>query len=131
MAQRCQLHILCLCSRSQTSEGPCLQLLDKNDNSPYIVFFGSMLKFFFFFFFSFLLCFRLSCCRFCSAFCHFSRVWLFATLWTAAHQAPLSMGFSRQEHWSGLPRPSPEDSATSDLLESRVKLMLIFSHAFI
>ena len=33
--------------------------------------------------------------------CRFSRFWLFATLWTAAHQAPLSMGFSRQEHWSG------------------------------
>ena len=32
-----------------------------------------------------------------------SRVGLFATPWTAAHQAPLSMGFSRQEHWSGLP----------------------------
>ena len=30
-----------------------------------------------------------------------------ATPWTAAHQAPLSMGFSRQEHWSGLPFPSP------------------------
>ena len=34
-----------------------------------------------------------------------SRVWLFATPWTAAHQAPLSMGFSRQEYWSGLPFP--------------------------
>ena len=29
--------------------------------------------------------------------------------WTVAHQAPLSMGFSRQEYWSGLPFPSPED----------------------
>ena len=37
----------------------------------------------------------------------FSRVWLFATLWTVAHQAPLSMGFSRQEYWSGLPCPPP------------------------
>ena len=36
-----------------------------------------------------------------------SRVWLFMTPWTAAHQAPLSMGFSRQEYWSGLPLPSP------------------------
>ena len=36
-----------------------------------------------------------------------SRVWLFATPWTAAHQAPLSMGFSRQEYWSGVPLPSP------------------------
>ena len=38
-----------------------------------------------------------------------SRVWLFATPWIIAHQAPLSMGFSRQEHWSGLPCPSPGD----------------------
>ena len=32
-----------------------------------------------------------------------------ASPWTVAHQAPLSMGFSRQEYWSGLPFPSPED----------------------
>ena len=38
---------------------------------------------------------------------HFSRVHLFATPWTIAHQAPLSMEFSRQEYWSGLPFPSP------------------------
>ena len=38
---------------------------------------------------------------------HFSRVWLSATPWTMARQAPLSMGFSRQKHWSGLPFPSP------------------------
>ena len=37
----------------------------------------------------------------------FSRVQLCATPETAAHQAPLSLGFSRQEHWSGLPFPSP------------------------
>ena len=37
----------------------------------------------------------------------FSHVWLYATLWTVAHQAPLSTGFSRQEYWSGLPFPSP------------------------
>ena len=37
----------------------------------------------------------------------FSRVRLCATPETAAHQAPLSLGFSRQEHWSGLPLPSP------------------------
>ena len=36
-----------------------------------------------------------------------SRVQLLATPWTAAHQAPLSTGFSRQEYWSGLPFPSP------------------------
>ena len=38
-----------------------------------------------------------------------SLVRLFATPWTVAHQAPLSMGFSRQEYWSGLPFPSPGD----------------------
>ena len=38
---------------------------------------------------------------------HFSRVQLCATPQTAAHQAPPSMGFSRQEYWSGLPLPSP------------------------
>ena len=41
-----------------------------------------------------------------------SRVQLFATPWTVAHQAPPSMGFSRQEHWSGLPFPSPGDLPT-------------------
>ena len=38
---------------------------------------------------------------------HFSPVRLFVTLWTVPHQAPLSMGFSRQEYWSGLPGPPP------------------------
>ena len=38
---------------------------------------------------------------------HFSCVQLFTTLWTVAHQAPLTMGFSRQEYWSGLPFPPP------------------------
>ena len=38
-----------------------------------------------------------------------SRVRLLATPWTVAYQAPPSMGFSRQEYWSGLPLPSPGD----------------------
>ena len=38
-----------------------------------------------------------------------SRVQLFAALWPVAHQAPLSMGFSRQEYWRGLPFPPPRD----------------------
>ena len=38
-----------------------------------------------------------------------SRVQPFVTPWTVAYQAPPSMGFSRQEYWSGLPFPSPED----------------------
>ena len=40
---------------------------------------------------------------------HISHVQFFATLETGAPQAPLSMGFSRQEHWSGLPFPAPGD----------------------
>ena len=40
-----------------------------------------------------------------------SRVQLLATPWTAAYQAPPSMGFSRQEYWSGVPLPSPYDPA--------------------
>ena len=43
-----------------------------------------------------------------------SRVRLFVTPWTIAHQAPLSMGFSRQEYWSGLPLPSPRDFPTQE-----------------
>ena len=38
-----------------------------------------------------------------------SRVQIFMTPWTVAYQAPLSMGFFRQEYWSGLPFPSPGD----------------------
>ena len=38
-----------------------------------------------------------------------SHVQLFANPWTVAYQAPLSMGFSREEYWSGLPFPSPGD----------------------
>ena len=38
-----------------------------------------------------------------------SCVWLFVTLWTVAHQAPLSMRFPRQAYWNGLPFPSPGD----------------------
>ena len=38
-----------------------------------------------------------------------SCIWLLVTPWTAAHQAPPSMGFSRQEYWSGVPLPSPQE----------------------
>ena len=44
----------------------------------------------------------------CVCYC-FSHVQLFTTLWAAARQAPLSMGFSRQEYWSELPFPPPGD----------------------
>ena len=45
----------------------------------------------------------------CAVLSHFRRVRLFAPPWTVAHQVPLSVGFSRQEYWSGLPFPSPGD----------------------
>ena len=45
----------------------------------------------------------------------FSFVQLFATLWTVAHQTPLSMGCSRQEHWSGLPFPTPGDLPSPEI----------------
>ena len=47
--------------------------------------------------------------RFCSLLSHFSHLRLFVTLWTVAHQAPLSMGFSREVYWSGLSCPPPGD----------------------
>ena len=50
-----------------------------------------------------------------------SRVQLFATPWTVAWQAPPSMGFSKQEYWSGLPFPSPGDLPRS-LLHCRQTL---------
>ena len=52
-------------------------------------------------------CYRWGACV-CVLSC-FNRVQFFATPWTAAHQAPLSTGFSRQEHWSGVPCPPPGD----------------------
>ena len=52
-----------------------------------------------------------------------SRVWPSATPWTAAHQAPPSMGFSRQEYWSGVPLPSPHVFyILSTLLQSNTTL---------
>ena len=48
---------------------------------------------------------------------HFSRVQLCATPKMAAHQAPLSLGFSRQEHWSGLPFPSPMHESESEVAQ--------------
>ena len=75
---------------------------------------------------------------------HFSCVRLFVNLWTVAHQAPLSMGFSRQEHWSGLPGPPPGDppdpgieptcpvapalQADSFTTEPRKPLFIIYKH---
>ena len=56
--------------------------------------------------------------------CVLSRVWLFAILWTVACQVPLSVGFSRQEYWSGLSFPSP-----GDLAHPGIKLELLASPA--
>ena len=50
---------------------------------------------------------KLLACMHACMISHFSCVRLFATLWTVAHQPPLSMGLTRQECWSGLPYPSP------------------------
>ena len=55
---------------------------------------------------------------------HFSPVLLFVTLWTIAHQAHPSMGFSRQEYWSGLPCPPP-----GDLPDPRIKQGSLLSPA--
>ena len=53
---------------------------------------------------------------------HFSRVRLCATPETAAHQALPLLGFSRQEHWSGLPFPSPISESESEVAQSRPTL---------
>ena len=50
-----------------------------------------------------------TCMCVCACAHSLSHVWLFVTLWAIAHQAPLSMGFSRQEYWSGLPCRLPEN----------------------
>ena len=58
--------------------------------------------------------------------CHFSCVQLFATLCTVVHQAPLSVGFSRQDHWSAFPLLSP-----GDLPYSGIGLMSLMSPALV
>ena len=55
---------------------------------------------------------------------HFGRVQVFVTPWTVAHQVPLSMGFSKQEYWSGLPCPSP-----TGVLDSGMKPSSLMSPA--
>ena len=55
-----------------------------------------------------IMCLMTSCYHVCML-SHFSHVQLFVIPWTIVHQAPLSMGFSKQEHWSGLPCPPPGD----------------------
>ena len=55
---------------------------------------------------------------------HFSHVQLFVTLWTVAHQAPLSKRFSRQEYWNKLPYPPP-----GHLPNPRIELTSLMSPA--
>ena len=55
-------------------------------------------------------CVRVSVCV-----CVLSHVQLFVTLWTVVDQAPLSVGFSRQESWNGLPFPTPGDLADPEM----------------
>ena len=59
----------------------------------------------------------------------FSRVRLYATPWMAAHQAPPSMGFSRQEYWSGVPLPSPVLLARMYYSQDFVILLSASNHA--
>ena len=60
----------------------------------------------------------------------FSHVRLLATSWTAAYQAPLSMGFSRQEYWSGVPLPSPRNNYTAfqNKDDKNESIIILFNH---
>ena len=60
-----------------------------------------------------------------------SHVWLFATPWTAAHQAPPSMGFFRQEYWSRVPFPSPSPFAIITIIFHGFKPLIFLSFAFL
>ena len=57
-----------------------------------------------------------------------SRVRLFATPWTAAYQAPPSMGFSRHEYWSGVPLPSPDIGVHSKFYTKGSQHFYVQSH---
>ena len=59
-----------------------------------------------------------------------SRVWLFATPWTAAYQAPPSVGFSRQEYWSGVPLPSSMNAKFFSKYKTLKKTGYILGHIF-
>ena len=56
-----------------------------------------------------------------------SRVRLFATPWTAANQAPPSLGFSRQKHWSGLPFPSPTHMPGGQKKKNKTRRRIVIS----
>ena len=70
----------------------------------------------------------------CLILCNLSDVQLFATPWTVACKAPLSMGFFRQEYWSGLPFPSQADLVLSELFSMTCPswvALLSMAHSFI
>ena len=60
--------------------------------------------------------------------CVLSHVWLFETPWTVAYQTMLSMEFSRQEHWSGLPFPTPGDLLNPGIEPVSSALQVDFYH---
>ena len=62
---------------------------------------------------------------------HFSRVQICATLWTVACQAPLSMGFSRQEYWSGLSHPLPGDPSNPGIKHTSLMSPALAGRVFI
>ena len=59
-----------------------------------------------------------------------SRVQLLATPWTAAYQAPPSMGFSRQEYWSGVPLPSPDYISSTYYNDSIIFYYNYYIHSY-
>ena len=67
----------------------------------------------------------------CTVLSHFCRVQLFVTLWTIAHQAPLSMGFSWQEYLSGMPCPPPRDIPDQGIEPSALKSRVMAGRLFI
>ena len=68
--------------------------------------------------------FSVICVWVCVCVCVLCHVWLFATLWTVTHKVPLTIGFFRQEYWSGFPV-----SSLGDLLDPGIKLMSSVSPA--
>ena len=57
-----------------------------------------------------------------------SRIWLFVTPWTVARQAPLSLGFPRQNYWSGLPVPSPYSFIFNDCIYHLCIILYLFTY---
>ena len=59
-----------------------------------------------------------------------SHVRIFATLWTITHRAPLSIGFSREEHWKGLPRLSPADLRNPEITPASLMSLALAGRFF-